>query len=107
MHQLGYSLDYSSSKALQQSLDQISVSCQKKDPFLSQLLRIITTRYMNEAQYFCSNDFSFPEYVHYGLAMSLYTHFTSPIRRYADVLVHRLLASSLDIMALDPTLANT
>jgi exoribonuclease R len=34
---------------------------------------------------------------HYGLAMAKYTHFTSPIRRYADVLVHRLLAASIDI----------
>jgi exosome complex exonuclease DIS3/RRP44 len=37
---------------------------------------------------------------HYGLAMAKYTHFTSPIRRYADVLVHRLLAASIDIQSL-------
>lgn len=34
---------------------------------------------------------------HYGLGFQYYTHFTSPIRRYSDVLVHRLLEKNLDI----------
>ncbi len=44
---------------------------------------------------------------HFGLAFKYYTHFTSPIRRYADLLVHRLLESHLDGTKIDPNeLAN-
>lgn len=57
------------------------------------MLLLISTLEM-QAQYFCSSDFSRPEFRHYGLAMDLYTHFTSPIRRYADICVHRLLAAA-------------
>lgn len=48
------------------------------------------------AQYFCSgNVMQESLFKHYALNVPLYTHFTSPIRRYADIIVHRLLASSL------------
>lgn len=48
------------------------------------------------ALYFCSGVLKEEKFFkHYALNVPLYTHFTSPIRRYADIVVHRLLASSL------------
>lgn len=48
------------------------------------------------ALYFCTGVLKDEQlFKHYALNVPLYTHFTSPIRRYGDVIVHRLLASSL------------
>lgn len=48
------------------------------------------------ALYFCSGMLQEQaQFRHYALNVPLYTHFTSPIRRFADVLVHRLLAATL------------
>ncbi|RNC29995.1 RRP44p-like protein, partial [Trypanosoma cruzi] len=59
---------------------------------------ILVTRCLRQAQYFSSSEVSQDEFYHFGLAMPIYTHFTSPIRRYADVIVHRQLAAALGIM---------
>ena len=56
---------------------------------------------MNQAVYFPLGDIDLSESFHYGLAVKLYTHFTTPIRRYADVLVHRLLSAAIDIASLN------
>lgn len=48
------------------------------------------------ALYFCAGTLRDPaQFRHYALNVPLYTHFTSPIRRFADVMVHRLLAAAL------------
>jgi exosome complex exonuclease DIS3/RRP44 len=92
---------YSTNMDLAESLSKLHRS---KDPFFNRLVRLMTTRCMNQAAYFCTGDVDPGSYWHYGLAMDLYTHFTSPIRRYADVLVHRLLAASLGIAKVPDTL---
>ncbi|KAJ2639568.1 exosome catalytic subunit dis3, partial [Coemansia sp. RSA 1694] len=90
---LGIQLETGSSLALAQSLDRAVLA---SDPYFNNLLRILTTRCMMQAQYFCSGSCTPEEFRHYGLATAIYTHFTSPIRRYADVMVHRLLHASID-----------
>lgn len=48
------------------------------------------------ALYFCSGMLRDREqFRHYALNVPLYTHFTSPIRRFPDIVVHRLLAAAL------------
>ncbi|KAJ2073664.1 exosome catalytic subunit dis3 [Coemansia sp. S155-1] len=90
---LDIQLETGSSLALAQSLDRAVLA---SDPYFNNLLRILTTRCMMQAQYFCSGSCTPEEFRHYGLATAIYTHFTSPIRRYADVMVHRLLHASID-----------
>jgi exosome complex exonuclease DIS3/RRP44 len=56
---------------------------------------MLTTRCLRQAQYFSSHQCPEDEFRHFGLAMPIYTHFTSPIRRFADVIVHRQLAAAI------------
>jgi len=93
----GFQINSESSKALAESLDSAD---RPADPLFNKVIRILVTRCMNQALYFNTADFEMADFHHYGLAAPLYTHFTSPIRRYADVLVHRLLAASLDLYSL-------
>ncbi|KAM8705694.1 hypothetical protein ACLKA7_010057 [Drosophila subpalustris] len=70
--------------------------CVKADnPYFNMMIRILTTRCMMQAVYFISGSLQKEEFFHYGLAAPIYTHFTSPIRRYSDIMVHRLLAASI------------
>ena len=54
--------------------------------------------FLKLAKYFCAETKEESEYFHYALNVPLYTHFTSPIRRYPDILVHRLLGAVLSKM---------
>jgi RNB domain len=67
-----------------------------KHPTVDALLKSFATRAMSEAQYVCTGDISNLDGLsHYGLGLEKYTHFTSPIRRYADVVVHKQLLAAL------------
>lgn len=90
----GLQLDTSNSANLSSSLDKISIP---GNEYVNTLTRILTTRCMQQAKYFPSGTRSYSEYWHYGLAIPIYTHFTSPIRRYADILVHRLLGCAIGV----------
>ena len=80
-------IDCTSSKTINDSLNLLN-----EDQRI--ISKKIITRSMQQALYFCSGESS--DFYHYGLATPLYTHFTSPIRRYPDVLVHRTLAYILN-----------
>lgn len=54
------------------------------------LIQMVMLRSLKQAQYIESND------GHFGLAYSAYTHFTSPIRRYPDLLIHRAVGHLID-----------
>lgn len=80
---LGYRCNFSSLKVspkeLQVLMDKVEEGSQKK------IMSMMMLRSLAKARYFSSN------LGHFGLASTSYTHFTSPIRRYPDLLVHRLI----------------
>ncbi|GAB0194271.1 DIS3-like exonuclease 1 [Grus japonensis] len=87
----GFSIDTRSNKALAESLDKAN---DPLDPIVNKLLRSMATHAMSNAVYFSTGSCPKEEFHHYGLALEKYTHFTSPIRRYADIVVHRLLMAA-------------
>lgn len=71
-------------KELQRALDKVSGKPEEK------LISTVALRSMRQAVYQTEN------IGHFGLAAHFYTHFTSPIRRYPDLMVHRLLRRQLE-----------
>ncbi|MGL5111374.1 MAG: ribonuclease R [Flavobacterium sp.] len=84
----GYKIDFRNKGDISKSLNALmeEVSGKKEQ----NLIDTLAIRSMSKAKYSTDN------IGHYGLAFDYYSHFTSPIRRYPDVMVHRLLQFYLD-----------
>jgi protein SSD1 len=84
---LGYEMDVTSAGAVQKAFTELDSDA----PQAKLALQMLITKTMKSAKYFCSGMLDISKYHHYCLNVPLYTHFTSPIRRYADIMVHRQL----------------
>ncbi len=84
----GYKLNFKDRKSISASLNNLLKDVEGKKE--QNLVDTLTIRSMSKAEYSTHN------IGHYGLAFDYYSHFTSPIRRYPDVMAHRLLQHYLD-----------
>ena len=84
----GYKLNFKDRKSISVSLNNLLKDVEGKKE--QNLVDTLTIRSMSKAEYSTHN------IGHYGLAFDYYSHFTSPIRRYPDVMAHRLLQHYLD-----------
>ena len=86
----GIVLDIESAGSLHSSLEAV------EDPIKRMLARLLLIKGMKRAEYFCTGSVDISTFSHYALNVPLYTHFTSPIRRYCDLVVHRLLDATIN-----------
>ncbi|PSN72895.1 RNB-domain-containing protein [Corynespora cassiicola Philippines] len=97
LNAIGYNVDTISSGTLQNSLFQVD------DDDIRKGMETLLIKSMARAKYFVSGKLSEDQYPHYALNLPLYTHFTNPSRRYADIIVHRQLEAILSNGAIEFT----
>ncbi|XP_076757710.1 DIS3-like exonuclease 2 [Xylocopa sonorina] len=103
LQRLGIHLDIESSGSLQASIKRYEQELGTEDDetkittkYRMMVINSLCSKAMTRATYKCSSTVTTMEELwHYGLSVPLYTHFTSPIRRYSDCVVHRLLYSTI------------
>jgi ribonuclease R len=83
----GYKLNFTHPDQISKSINALLKNVRLKNEY--SLIQTMAIRSMAKASYETAN------IGHYGLAFDYYTHFTSPIRRYADLIVHRILQEKL------------
>ena len=88
VRKFGYQINTDTKETTSASLNQLLSDVHGKAE--SNMIETLTIRTMSKAVYTTQN------IGHYGLAFDYYSHFTSPIRRYPDVMTHRLLQHYLD-----------
>lgn len=86
---LGVDINISNANTIQESIQAI------KDDELRQLISILVLKTIEPPKYFCTGTFDILKYSHFATGVPLFTHFTAPLRRYADIVVHRQLESAL------------
>ncbi|RCH95264.1 hypothetical protein CU097_008127 [Rhizopus azygosporus] len=86
---LGVELDITNAATIQKSVQSI------ENPELHQLISILVLKTMEPPKYFCAGAFDISKYSHFALGTPLFTHFTAPLRRYVDIVVHRQLEAAL------------